>query len=167
MKKLFSEENNIPHLKKASVSDIPILLELEKTVSGTDVYSPMLEENEWKEELKNSEVYLIEKNGAVAGNLSYERKNDDYIHITGLVVIPTFQRQGVARKVLTSLLEKFKNIKRIDLAAHPDNYRALKLYQSLGFAVESLKENYYGDGEPRLILSLTKKQLNNKDSSLF
>lgn len=152
IEKSSSEENKIVTLKKASISDIPTLLELEKTVAGTNVYSPMLEENEWKEEMQKSEVYLIEKNGAIAGNLSYERKNDNHIHISGLVVIPTFQRQGVARKVLINLLEKFKNIERIDLAAHPDNYRALKLYQSLGFAVESLKENYYGDGEPRLVL---------------
>ncbi len=160
MEKLFTEENHIPHLKKASISDIPTLLELEKTVAGTDVYSPMLEENEWKEELENSKVYLIEKDDKIVGNLSYEQKDKNHIHISGLVINPSFQRQGIARRVLSDLLEKFKDIQRIDLAAHPDNYRALKLYQSLGFIVESRKENYYGDGEPRLILVLyqTKKK---------
>jgi len=58
------------------------------------------------------------------------------------------------------LLEKFKNTERIDLAAHPDNFRAIKLYQSLGFAIESRKENYYGDGEPRLILVKNKNSRN-------
>ena len=48
-------------LKKATIADIPALLELEKSVAGTKIYSPTLTKNEWKEELQKSEVYLIEK----------------------------------------------------------------------------------------------------------
>ena len=69
------------------------------------------------------------------------------------MVIPEFQGQGVAREVLTRLLKELKDVKRVDLVTHPDNQKALQLYQSLGFIVESRKENYFGDGEPRLILA--------------
>jgi hypothetical protein len=34
------------------------------------------------------------------------------------------------------------------------------LYASFGFKVESCQENYFGDGEPRLVLALTRPPLN-------
>lgn len=157
MKKISTQENNHIYFKEASISDIPVLLELEKSVADTNTYSPMLEKDEWEEELQKGKVYLIEKNNAVIGNLSYERKEDAHIYISGLVISPTFQGQGVAREVLTNLLAELKDVKRIDLVTHPDNHAALQLYQSLGFVIESRKENYYGDGEPRLVLVLSRK----------
>ena len=62
------------YLKKATIADISILLEIEKSVSGTKIYSPILTKDEWKEELQKSEVYLIEKNNVVVGSLLYEKK---------------------------------------------------------------------------------------------
>jgi ribosomal-protein-alanine N-acetyltransferase len=52
------------------------------------------------------------------------------------------------------ILEKCKGSNRIDLVTHPENSSALELYSSLGFKVESRQENYFGDGEPRLVLAL-------------
>lgn len=151
-------KENIPvTLKKAEPEDIPILLGIEKSVAGTNIYSPMLGADEWEEELQKGKVYLIEKNSVVVGNLSYEQKDNNHVYISGLVISPSFQDQGIAREVLTNLLKEIKDVQRIDLVTHPDNYRALKLYQSLGFVIESRKENYYGDGEPRLILVLSRK----------
>ena len=54
---------------------------------------------------------------------------------------------------MTFVLEEFRDVKRIDLVTHPDNIKAIALYQSLGFAIESRKENYYGDGEPRIVMA--------------
>jgi [ribosomal protein S18]-alanine N-acetyltransferase len=152
----FEKENLIaPHLRKVTEDDIQKLLELEKSVSGNKIYSPMLEEDEWKEELKTNSVFLIENNNQVVGNISYEKKDDDHIYISGLVVDPRFQGQGIAKKALQQILEEFKDVKRVDLVTHPEN-PALRLYESLGFVVESRNENYYGDGEPRLTLVLKK-----------
>ena len=99
MEKTPTQENAPVLLKEASISDIPVLLELEQSVAGINVYSPMLDENEWKEELQKNKVYLIEKNNAVVGNLSYERKGSDHVYISGIVVVPAFQGQGIAREV--------------------------------------------------------------------
>ena len=141
-------------LKRATIQDIPALLSIEKSVAGTKIYSPMLEESEWIEEFDNGPIYLIEKDGIVVGNISYEKKSDDRVYISGLAIDSHFQNQGIAREVLGQILESLKDIKRIDLMTHPENTVALKLYQSLGFVIESRKENYYGDGEPRLVLAL-------------
>jgi ribosomal protein S18 acetylase RimI-like enzyme len=142
------------NLKKATLADIPVLLELEKSVAGKNTYSPMLEADEWTEEFRKGIVCLIEKDAVVVGDLSYERKTKDHAYISGLAIDPRFQGHGIAREALVQLLEELKNINRIDLVTHPDNASALKLYRSLGFVVESRKENYYGDGEPRLVLVL-------------
>ena len=148
-----NQEHEPIQLKEATMTDIPVLMELERSVAGTNIYSPMLEKSDWTEELQTNKVYLIEKNNVVVGNLSYERKSSDHVYVSGLVISPEFQGQGVAREVLTRLLKELKDVKRIDLVTHPENQKALQLYQSLGFVVESRKENYFGDGEPRLILA--------------
>ncbi len=144
-------------LQRATIQDIPALLSIEKSVAGTNIYSPMLEENEWIEEIQKNIVYLIKKDGITVGNVSYEKKSDDHVYISGLAIDARFQNQGIAREALSQILEELQDIKRIDLVTHPKNIAALKLYQSFGFVVESRKENYYGDGEPRLVLALKKK----------
>ena len=142
------------NLKRATEADIPVLIEIEKSVAGTNLYSPSLTREEWLEEFASGPVYLIEKDGEVAGNASYQKKGEDHVYLSGLVVSPRFQGQGIGKEVLIRFLDEFKNVKRVDLVTHPDNARALKLYESLGFVVESRKENYFGDGEPRLVLVL-------------
>ncbi|MEK7629438.1 MAG: GNAT family N-acetyltransferase [Patescibacteria group bacterium] len=144
----------IINLNKASSEDIPKLLEIERSAAGIKTYSAMLDENEWRNEIQNNTVYIIENEGKMVGSISYERKSDDHVYISGLVINPSFQNQGIARQVMNVILKELKDIKRIDLVTHPDNSPALKLYQSLGFVIESRQENYFGDGEPRLILVL-------------
>lgn len=153
MVQINSQKNTSIVLKKAGINDIPVLLEIEKSVAGTKIYSPTLEVDEWKEELHKAKVLLIKKNNTIIGNLTYEQKGNDCVYISGLVIKPDFQGQGIARKVLTNLLKKLQCVRRIYLVTHPNNLRALNLYRSLGFVVESKKENYYGDGEPRMVLA--------------
>ena len=126
---------------------------MEGSVSGRRTYSPALEESEWKEMFKDYSVFLIKNDDEIIGNVSYRLKNPDHLHISVLVVRPEFQGKGIGRKVLEQVLSEFQNVKRIDLVTHPEN-PALGLYESLGFVVEERKDNFYGDGEPRLILAL-------------
>jgi ribosomal-protein-alanine N-acetyltransferase len=75
--------------------------------------------------------------------------------VSNLAVDPTYRRRGIARAAMLLILEKCKGSHRVDLVTHPENKNALRLYRSLGFKVESRQENYFGDGEPRLVLALT------------
>lgn len=144
-------------LRKAAAVDISALISIEKSVARTKIYSPMLEEKEWEEALLKEVVYLIEKDDTVVGNVSYEIKENGRVYISGLVINPNFQSQGIGHEVIIKILDEVKDAKRIDLVTHPDNAPALALYESFGFVVESRVENYYGDGEPRLILVLARK----------
>ena len=151
-----TRENDVIELKQAGITDIPVLLEIERSVAGAKTYSAYLTEDEWEEEMQKSKVYLIEKGIKIVGNTSYEIKDADHAYLSGLAIMPEFQGHGIGREVIARLLDELKDIKRIDLVTHPDNERAIKLYESFGFVVESRKENYFGDGEPRLVLALVK-----------
>jgi ribosomal protein S18 acetylase RimI-like enzyme len=142
--------------KDATVADIPLLISIEQGVAGNKNYSPMLDVDEWKEALEKGRVFLLTKEEEVVGDASYEDHGNGMFYISGLVIAPKFQGQGLGREVLRKLMDDMKDAKRIELVTHPDNIAALKLYTQNGFIVESRKENYYGDGESRLILSLTK-----------
>lgn len=147
--------NNIT-LKLATEKDIPIFIELEKSVMGSKTYSGIDDEDEAKEEFKNNIVYLIHKDGEIVGSIEYEIKSPDHVYLSGSVVFPKFQKQGIGREALRQILEKLKNVKRIDLVTHPDNKATLSLCKTFGFVYESRVENYYDDGEPRIILAKIK-----------
>jgi [ribosomal protein S18]-alanine N-acetyltransferase len=95
----------------------------------------------------------------VLGTAAYRVRSDHSVYISNVAVDPTYRRQGIARSAMSFILEKCKGNSRIDLVTHPENEAALQLYMSLGFKVESRQENYFGDGEPRLVLSSTRPRL--------
>lgn len=138
-------------LIRATIKDIQILLEIEKTTIGLKVYSGYFNEKEVEEYVKNSIVYLIKNNDDIVGSISYDVIDSDHADISGLVIKSEFQKRGFARKAMELLFEKLKDFKKLTLCVHPNNH-ALKLYESFGFIQESRKENYFGDGEPRLIM---------------
>jgi ribosomal-protein-alanine N-acetyltransferase len=144
------------NLKQADISDIAILISLEKSVSGSKLYSPMLTKEEWVEALGKNKTYFIEVDGTVAGEVSYKMNDFNCAHIDGLVVKPDFQGKGIARKAMELVLKELKEVQKIDLVTHPDNIKAIKLYESFGFKIESRTENYFGDGEPRVLMVFRK-----------
>lgn len=140
-------------LRPATPDDAVVFLELEKSVDGAKTYSPTLTKEEYLEELKTDKIFLIEIGGETVGSVMYEIKSPEHAYISGLVVSPKFQGKGIAREAMTRVLEDLKNYKRIDLVTHPENKPAIKLYESLGFKIESQIENYFGDGEPRVVMA--------------
>lgn len=137
-------------------NDINKFLEIERSATGVNTYSSIDDEIEAKEEIDTNEVYFIKIDDKIIGSTEYQIKSSDEAYLSGLVILPEFQGKGIARKAIEFRLEKIKDMKRIWVVTHPENKKILKLYESLGFKVESRKENYYGDGEPRLVLSLNK-----------
>ena len=138
-------------LERATEADIDALIEIEKSIGGVRTYSPMLEEEEWKQELQGNSVFLLKNGEDIVGSISYEEKSPNHLYISGIVVRPEFQGKGIAKAALQRVLDEHQDAKRIDLVTHPEN-PALQLYESLGFKVESRYENYWGEGEPRLVL---------------
>ena len=142
--------------QRVTIKDAQTLLDIEKTATSLKTYSAYLTGEEIRNYINNDIVYLIKKNGEIVGSISYEIKDKNHAYLSGLIIKPEFQRQRLAKQALKKLLNKLKNFKIIDLVVHPDNVFALKPYKSFGFIVKNRKENYYDDGEPRLIMVLKK-----------
>ena len=141
--------------KLANKENIADLLLIEQTTLGLKTYSAMLEQSEWEDAIKNGPVFLVKDSEQEnIGYVSYELKSNNHAYISGIVIVPKFQGQGLAKRIMNHVLEEIHVIKRIDLVTHPDNIKAIKLYESLGFTIESRKENYFGDGEPRVTMAL-------------
>lgn len=147
-------------LARATAKDIDTFLELERSVDGTPIYSAMIDRNEALAEIEKSIVYLIYENGRAVGSTMYEMKAPDHTYISGLVVHPDAQGRDIGRAAMIKILEELKNVPIIDLVTHPDNMRAIKLYESLGFSLGERIENYYGDGEPRVVMTLNHPEQN-------
>jgi len=144
-------------LKRAGVEDIDKILEVEKSVIGTKIYSGLTGSDDTKKEITENIFYLIIKNGKVVGDVAYQMKDRNHAYISGLVVAKEFQGQGIAKQAMKIILEKLRDIKIIDLVTHPENIKAIGLYRSLGFKqVGEQMENYFDDGEPRIRMILEK-----------
>lgn len=68
-------------------------------------------------------------------------------HITNIAVHPTYQRLGIADKIVKRLFEiaKENNIKSLTLEVRPSNYGAIALYKKHGFFEAGRRKGYYED----------------------
>jgi ribosomal-protein-alanine N-acetyltransferase len=77
------------------------------------------------------------------------------IHVTNLAVHPRYRRRGLARRLLSAILEdaRRKSVELVFLEVRPTNAEALGLYESLGFQVIGRRKGYYFDtGEDALVM---------------
>ncbi len=139
-----------------SPADVAAYFEIEQTAKGVKLYSALVSEQEILEEISTNEVYFIKKGGDIVGYTSYQLTSDGSAYLGGLVIKPEYQRQGIARKAIEFRLKRVQDIPRVWLVTHPENIKIIHLYESFGFTVTERKENYFGDGEPRLVLTKVK-----------
>ncbi|EKD23967.1 MAG: acetyltransferase [uncultured bacterium] len=142
--------------QKATIEDIDAFIAIEQKSAHSYMYSNCADREDAEDELKNCEVYFIKKDGVIVGSTEYQIKEPGHAYMSGLVIDPAFQGQGIARKAIEFKLEQLKDMKRIDLVTHPHNSKVICMYLSYGFIIEAWKDNYYGDGQPRLVLALNR-----------
>ncbi len=140
-------------LERMTDKDVDEFLALEKRVSVPKIYNPIQTADEALEEIRDNELFFIQKGSVVVGTIAYQKKPDGSAYISNMSVVPEYQKQGIARMSMEMILGIMGVAPRIWLVTHPENIKALNLYTSLGFVVEKQVENYYGDGEPRLVLA--------------
>jgi ribosomal protein S18 acetylase RimI-like enzyme len=143
--------------EQAVLADATALAAFERKVADPKLYGPPLDFEAAIREIGKNHFYFIKAGNTVVGTAAYQIKSDKSAYISNVAVLPEFRRRGIAREAMLFFLDKCKTANRIHLVTHPENRNALALYSSLGFKVESRQENYFGDGEPRLILVLERE----------
>jgi ribosomal protein S18 acetylase RimI-like enzyme len=143
-------------LVPATIKDVDTLVAFERKVADPKIYGPTLDLAGALQEITNNKFYFIKMGDGVLGTAAYRSRPDESIYISNVAIDPIYRRRGIARAAMWFILGKLKGTRRIDLVTHPENKKALRLYTSFGFRMESRQENYFGDGEPRLVLALTR-----------
>jgi len=100
--------------------------------------------------LKNCEVYFVYHKNTLVGLFAFEEK-DGKVEVKQIAVLPEFQNKGYGKIIVKKLLQINKG-KNIWLVTHPKNIIAIVLYLKNGFNITGWKDDYYGDGQPRMIL---------------
>ncbi len=139
-------------LERMTDKNVEEFFELDKKVAVPRMYTPNETLEEALEEIRANELFFIKKGSHTVGIIAYQMKPDSSAYISNMAVLPEHRGQHIARVALEMLLKTIGPVPRIWLVVHPENV-ALRLYTSLGFVKEKQVENYYGDGEPRLVLA--------------
>lgn len=143
-------------LRRAIAEEANTLVDFERKVANPKLYGPPLDLEGAIREISRNDFYFVMRGSTLVGTAAIRRTASNSVYISNVAVLPEFRGQGIARFIMLSLIKESNGANRVELATHPDNKPALQLYYSLGFAIESRRENYFGDGEPRLILVYNK-----------
>ena len=139
-------------LQKATIADWETIEQIEKT-SDRKLYAPRVDKAEILHDITKNSIFFIVIETKKAGFVSYLIEPDGNIEFNGLVILPEFQGQGIAKAAFNKALET-TSAKHYSLFVHPENKAALKIYTDAGFIIKSRLENRFGDGEPRLFMTL-------------
>lgn len=139
-------------LMEATTNDVDTYLVLEKKVSSK-TYAALSSKKEFLEELQRGKIYFFKIDKQTIGHATCEIKNDGSVHLGGVAIDPEWQGRGFGRQAMKLILEIAKDAPKIDLVTHPDNFKAIKLYESLGFKIGPRIENYFGDGQLRVVMA--------------
>jgi ribosomal protein S18 acetylase RimI-like enzyme len=101
-------------------------------------------------------VFVAYVDGEIVGGCQLLRTLDEpgFFYVVGFYLRPPWQGRRLGRTFLAGVAEEIRSLggEGMVLTVAPENKRALKLYQSVGFVVESLVPQFYGSGHDRHIL---------------
>jgi len=83
----------------------------------------------------------------------------DEAHITNVAVTPRRQRQGIAKKIVESLIFEAQqlSIKAMTLEVRRSNLPAINLYKKFGFEEAGIRKGYYEDNDEDAIIMWRKE----------
>ena len=99
---------------------------------------------------------LVQLDGRIVGYILFWLLPGE-IDIHNVAVHPDFRRRGLGRHLLEQVITEARSraSTRITLEVRKSNLPAQKLYESMGFAYNGIRKNYYSDdGEDALLMAL-------------
>ena len=79
----------------------------------------------------------------------------DELHITSLAVLPTEQRKGLGKLLISNLIKRSKALRtnHIYLEVKDTNEQAKAFYKTMGFKIERYRSNFYKDGSDAIVFT--------------
>lgn len=138
--------------KAESPRDLDGFLNLLRAVKSR-VNSPITDRHEAVNVMYQGHAYLISDGHDTVGVAVWHKDTGGY-YLREFAISPSSQRRGIGTMALKKILtEKMVGDCTCSLHTHPDNSDALRLYTACGFKVAKEIPNFFGDGEPRLLLT--------------
>lgn len=158
-------KQSLVKIRKAKVSDIPRLIEVENACFDYDQLSRR--NFHWMIKKANSIFLVLEYDSIIIGyGLVLINRGTSLARLYSICTLNEYQGHGLASKLISELEEKAckdKDCAYLRLEVKEDNKGAIKLYEKLGYQKFTEKEDYYDDGKTALcyekrIRTLTKSQ---------
>ncbi len=144
-------------LRRADSSDVGAIVAFESDVMNRRLYGRPLDHDAALAEVQANEYFVHVRHECIAATGAWRRRDDGTAYLSNIAVRPELRRQGLARIMMLHLLDCCGDFAAVDLAVHPDNDAARSLYGFLGFKPSRQEENFFGDGEPRLVMVRTRR----------
>jgi [ribosomal protein S18]-alanine N-acetyltransferase len=140
---------------KSRVADLrqdgQLLLELDNRCFNRIIDYPSASVKEELGFLSGSSTYICFDDDKAVGFFAYKDNSKGEVELKTMAVIPEYRGRGIGKEMMAYFLQSNKG-KDLFLVTHPQNSGAIVLYLKSGFAITGWNENYYGDGQPRLML---------------
>ncbi|MBE7044290.1 MAG: ribosomal-protein-alanine N-acetyltransferase [Ruminococcaceae bacterium] len=139
---------------------VPITAEDAKALSELDrlCFGTPWSEKSFSDEAKNeiAVYYLAKDAGKTVGYCGYWQVADEG-DITNIAVHPDYRRQGIAKKLLETVIKcaKKQALVLMTLEVRKSNQAAISLYEKYGFRQIGMRKNYYTNPrEDALIMTM-------------
>lgn len=137
--------------QSATEADLDILLDLEQKIF-TRSFDNQFTRKQFADYLKRCDIRIIYHDEKPIGYYFYKDLNNEEAELVGAGFLPEYQAMGLGQYFLQQIIAKLAYKKRMKLVTHPKNIHAIKLYKKNGFRIVDRLDNYYGDGQPRILM---------------
>jgi len=143
-------------IRAAGLADLGAVWEIEREVFRTDIYPRFFfrqAHDLWGDLLRVAESDSGALVGYALGALGAEAGE---AWILSAAVLPEQRGRGIATRLTRDLLDvlRSRGARGVRLTVHPENHGAIRLYERLGFQTIGRDADYYGPGDPRLLMRL-------------
>jgi ribosomal protein S18 acetylase RimI-like enzyme len=104
-----------------------------------------------KRYLSDCVVYLVKDGDTPIGYFGFHLESTSSVELKSIALLPSYQNKGIGRQMLATLFDATRG-RKIWLVVHPQNSHAIMTYLKNDFTILNWKQDFFGDGEPRLVM---------------
>lgn len=139
-------------IKKGTLSDIPEIATVDRLSFSSDPYPSFVLRQLY--DLFSDLIFVAKEESRIVGYILGGVSAGNRGWVLSLAVVPDKRSRGVGGALLERLLNEFqsKNISNVFLTVSESNAQAIGLYHSKGFEDIRVEDNYFFDGEARMLM---------------
>lgn len=140
-------------IKAQSPRDLDTFLNIMRSVQSR-INRPITNRHDAVAVIRSGTTFMIQDGDEAVGALVCSEIAPNRFYLSEFAICPSAQGQGIGKRALEKMLSECLTVGcECSLHTHPENTPARKLYESMGFVVREEIPDFFGDGEPRLLLS--------------